>query len=102
MKSAQDELETAIRNTTFHDPVCPVYQNVDAESHSEVDTIKNNLVAQLTSPVYWMQSVQNMVVDGACEFIETGPGHVLRGLVRMTHRSATISDIESPGCVTSC
>lgn len=82
MEPARKELAAAIEATAFHKPVCPVYQNVNAMPASDVDTIKKNLVAQLTAPVRWTQSVQQMVKDGAKTFIECGPGKVLQGLVK--------------------
>jgi len=83
MEPAREELAKAIDRTTFVAPVCPVYQNVDARPSSDVATIKKNLIAQLTSPVRWTQSVQNMVKEGkATRFIECGPGKVLQGLVK--------------------
>lgn len=82
MEPARVELETAINNTHFNMPICPVYQNVTANAVSEPNQIKNNLVAQLTAPVKWTQSVQQMVTDGANQFIEVGPGKVLQGLVK--------------------
>lgn len=82
MEPAREELEQAILNTSFNEPVCPVYQNVNALPSSDVKTIKVNLVSQLTAPVRWTQTVQNMVKDGATVFIECGPGKVLQGLVK--------------------
>lgn len=82
MEPAREELAEAIGNTQFNKPVCPVYQNVNAEPAVDVDTIKKNLIAQLTAPVRWTQSVQRMVQDGARTFIECGPGKVLQGLVK--------------------
>ena len=82
MESAKMELENAIRNTKFSEPICPVYQNVDAKPHINPTEIQNNLVAQLTSPVRWTQSVQNMVADGATHFAELGPGNVLQSLIK--------------------
>lgn len=82
MEPAREELATAIANTTFSAPSCPIYQNVNAQPSSDVDTIKANLIAQLTAPVRWTQSVQNMVADGATKFVECGPGKVLQGLVK--------------------
>ena len=82
MNPAKVELEAAIRATTFHQPTCPVYQNVDARPHTCPDEIKQNLVAQLTASVRWTQTVKNMVADGADDFTECGPGSVLQGLVR--------------------
>lgn len=91
MEPARAELAEAIENTTFHTPRCPVYQNVDAAPHTDADEIKANLVAQLTAPVRWTQSVQRMIADGAVEFIEFGPGKVLQGLIGKIDRSATVS-----------
>ncbi len=82
MEPAKEELAAAIESTNFSHPSCPVYQNVDARSHIEISEIKNNLIAQLTAPVKWTQSVQQMISDGASTFIECGPGKVLQGLVR--------------------
>jgi len=82
MESARAELENAIRNTKFSEPICAVYQNVDAKPHTNPEEIQNNLVTQLTSPVRWTQSVQNMVADGATHFAELGPGNVLQGLIK--------------------
>ena len=82
MQPAQAMLEDAIRNTAFQAPSCPVYQNVDALPHTAPEEIKANLVAQLTSPVRWTQSVLNMTRDGAEEFVECGPGTVLTGLIK--------------------
>jgi [acyl-carrier-protein] S-malonyltransferase len=88
MEPAREELADAIQNTRFNTPVCPVYQNVNALPSSDVTVIKNNLIAQLTAPVRWTQSVQNMVKDGATTFIECGPGKVLQGLVKKIAPSA--------------
>ena len=81
MEPARAELDEAIEKTVVSAPVCPVYQNVDAKPHTDPAEIKANLVAQLTAPVRWTQSVQHMVADGATEFVELGPGKVLQGLV---------------------
>jgi [acyl-carrier-protein] S-malonyltransferase len=89
MEPARVELEAAIKATTFNQPICPVYQNVTAAAVSDVEAIRNNLVAQLTAPVRWTQSVQAMVADGATHFIECGPGNVLQGLVKKIHKDAT-------------
>jgi len=91
MQPASDELQKAILNTKFDTPVCPVYQNVSAEAVSNPELIKSNLVLQLTSPVLWKQSVQNMLNDGYTEFIEVGPGTALQGLVKKTDASAIVS-----------
>jgi [acyl-carrier-protein] S-malonyltransferase len=82
MEPAREELAEAIQQTKFSTPICPVYQNVNALPSTDVETIKKNLIAQLTAPVRWTQSVQNMVSDGATTFIECGPGKVLQGLVK--------------------
>ena len=82
MEPARVELEQAINSTVFHSPVCPVYQNVNAKPSTDPDTIKANLVAQLTSPVRWAQSVINMISDGATSFTEVGPGNILQGLIK--------------------
>ncbi len=82
MKPAEEELAAAIGSTQFNQPVCPVYQNVTTTAVSNPEEIKKNLIAQLTAPVKWTQSVQQMVKDGATEFIEVGPGKVLQGLVK--------------------
>ena len=82
MENAKRELENAINETTFSDPICPIYQNVSGLPYSSEIEIKENLISQLTSPVKWTQSINKMVEDGAEEFIEVGPGRVLQGLVR--------------------
>ncbi|MBS1636932.1 MAG: ACP S-malonyltransferase [Bacteroidetes bacterium] len=92
MEPARVELEAAINNTTFHTPVCPVYQNVTAHAVSDPAAIKQNLVAQLTAPVRWTQTVEQMIADGATSFTEVGPGKVLQGLVKKVNASVeTIS-----------
>jgi [acyl-carrier-protein] S-malonyltransferase len=82
MEPARIELAEAIKNTTFHRPICPVYQNVCAKPFIDPESIKENLNAQLTSPVLWTQTVKNMVADGGKIFVEVGPGTVLQGLVK--------------------
>lgn len=82
MEPAREELAAAIENTAFSAPQCPVYQNVTTVAVSDSTEVKKNLISQLTAPVKWTQSVENMVKDGAREFIEVGPGKVLQGLVR--------------------
>ncbi|MBR1928155.1 MAG: ACP S-malonyltransferase [Paludibacteraceae bacterium] len=82
MQPAADELGKAILTTDFKNPICPIYQNVDAAPHTDADDIKQNLLAQLTSPVRWTKSVQNMIANGATSFREFGPGDVLKGLIR--------------------
>lgn len=89
MEPARQELAEAIAATEFSTPVCPVYQNVDARPHTDPEEIKQNLIAQLTAPVRWTQSVQNMTADGATEFISVGPGSVLSGLISKISRDVT-------------
>jgi [acyl-carrier-protein] S-malonyltransferase len=86
MEIARAQLATAIEQTNITSPVCPVYQNVDAMPHTDPDQIKANLIAQLTAPVRWTQSVQNMIANGATEFVECGPGKVLQGLVKKINK----------------
>ena len=86
MEPARVELEEAIQAAPFADPICPVYQNVNALPSSEPESIKANLVAQLTSPVRWTQTVQQMIADGATSFTEVGPGKVLQGLIKKVDR----------------
>ena len=81
MQPAQESLEEAIAKTTFHAPICPIYQNVDAQAHTNPDEIKANLIAQLTASVRWTQEVQNMVAAGATDFVECGPGKALQGMI---------------------
>jgi [acyl-carrier-protein] S-malonyltransferase len=90
MQPASEELQDAINNTTFSNPVCPVYQNVNAYPQTEPEQIKQNLIAQLTAPVRWTQTVKNMVNEGAVEFIELGPGDVLKGLVKKISADVTV------------
>ena len=82
MESARAELAEAIQTTTFNMPICPVYQNVTAKPETNPEVIKENLIAQLTSPVRWTQSIQQMIADGTNHFIELGPGNVLQGLIK--------------------
>ncbi|MBA5629440.1 ACP S-malonyltransferase [Moheibacter lacus] len=91
MKPAEDELAEAINQTKFNTPICPVYQNVTTTAVTDPEEIKKNLIAQLTAPVKWTQSVQNMVKDGAAEFIEVGPGNTLQGLIRKIDGTAVTS-----------
>lgn len=88
MEPAREELAAAIANTPFNVPDCPVYQNVTTTGVTDPEQIKINLIAQLTAPVKWTQSVQRMVADGATRFIEVGPGKVLQGLVKKIHPEA--------------
>ncbi|MFD0766627.1 ACP S-malonyltransferase [Mucilaginibacter lutimaris] len=94
MEAARVELEAAILNTEFKEPVCPVYQNIDAKPYKDVEHIKHNLIAQLTGPVRWTQTVEHMLADGATSFTEVGPGKVLQGLVKKVNREvATASAV---------
>ena len=88
MEPARLELEEAIRNTVFNKPICPVYQNVNANPSTDPGAIKSNLVSQLTSPVQWTQSVINMISDGATSFVEVGPGCLLSALIKKINRDA--------------
>jgi [acyl-carrier-protein] S-malonyltransferase len=91
MNPAKEELEKAINNTIFHKPSCPIYQNVTASAVIDENEIKNNLISQLTSPVRWTHTIQQMIDDGASEFIEVGPGKVLQGLVKKINRESVVS-----------
>ncbi|MDG1315144.1 MAG: ACP S-malonyltransferase [Flavobacteriaceae bacterium] len=98
MAPAREQLSAAIENTQFRTPCCPIYQNVIASPVLNESEIKNNLISQLTAPVKWAQSVQQMIDDGGTEFIEVGPGNVLQGLVRKINRevetkAATIENL---------
>jgi [acyl-carrier-protein] S-malonyltransferase len=91
MAPAQEELKAAIEATAFNTPICPVYQNVNARAILDPITIQKNLIDQLTAPVRWTQSVEQMVADGATHFVEVGPGKVLSGLVKKIHKEAEVS-----------
>lgn len=91
MKPAEEELAEAIQETEFNQPICPIYQNVTTVAVTDPNEIKENLIAQLTAPVKWTQSVRNMIADGATEFIEVGPGNTLQGLIKKIHREAVTS-----------
>jgi [acyl-carrier-protein] S-malonyltransferase len=93
MEPARTELAAAIESTTFAQPICAVYQNVNALPSTDIATIKKNLIAQLTAPVRWTQSVQNMVKDGGKTFIECGPGKVLQGLVKKISPEAEVASL---------
>jgi [acyl-carrier-protein] S-malonyltransferase len=82
MEPARKELAEAINSTKFSKPICPVYQNVTASAVSDPEQIKQNLLVQLTAPVKWTQTIQNMITDGTTEFVEVGPGKVLQGLIK--------------------
>ncbi|MGK0386483.1 MAG: [acyl-carrier-protein] S-malonyltransferase [Patiriisocius sp.] len=91
MEPAREELAAAIEATTFKTPACPIYQNVSTTAVTDAIEIQRNLIAQLTAPVKWTQSIQNMIADGATQFIEVGPGNVLQGLMRKIDRSVETS-----------
>lgn len=93
MEPARRELEEAINQTQFNKPFCPVYQNVNAKAVTDQEEIKRNLIAQLTAPVRWTQTIQQMIDDGATSFIEMGPGKVLQGLVRKVNREAEVMSV---------
>ena len=93
MEPAREELAAAIESTTFNKPSCPVYQNVNASPSIDVNEIKKNLIAQLTAPVRWTQSVRRMTQDGARTYIECGPGKVLQGLVKKISPEVEVSSL---------
>ncbi|HMR81991.1 MAG TPA: ACP S-malonyltransferase [Niabella sp.] len=93
MEPAQKELQEAIEKTTFHNPACPVYQNVVAKAVRDKEEIKENLIAQLTGAVRWTQSVQEMIANGASKFTEAGPGKVLQGLVQKIDKTAEVNGV---------
>jgi len=94
MEPAREKLATAIENTVFNDPSCPIYQNVTAKAETDKSIIKQNLVSQLTAPVRWTQSVQHMFEDGATQFTEVGPGKVLQGLVKKIAPEALVVGLQ--------
>lgn len=94
MQPAKDELQAAIEATTFHQPKCAVYQNVDAKPHTDAAEIKANLIAQLTASVRWTASVQQMIADGATDFTECGPGKALQGMIARIDRNVTAHGVE--------
>ncbi|MDR1980028.1 MAG: ACP S-malonyltransferase [Tannerellaceae bacterium] len=94
MEAAHEELAGAIRETTINKPVCPVYQNVNARPETDPERIKANLIAQLTSPVRWTQTVENMIADGAGHFTELGPGSVLQGLIMKVNNTVVTEGIQ--------
>jgi len=94
MEPAREQLATAIENTTFNEPNCPIYQNVTANAVNNANAIKKNLMAQLTAPVRWTQTIQQMITDGAVEFTEIGPGKVLQGLLRKIDRGVLTNGAE--------
>ena len=95
MEPAREELAQAIEQTTFSEPLCPVYQNVLASAITDPSVIKENLIKQLTAPVKWTQSIQAMIADGGTDFVEIGPGKVLQGLMRKIDRSVDASSINA-------
>ncbi|WP_163713991.1 ACP S-malonyltransferase [Mangrovibacterium lignilyticum] len=95
MEPAREELAAAIEATTINTPICPVFQNVNAQPVSDPAVIKENLIAQLTAPVKWTQTVENMLKDGATSFTEIGPGKVLQGLIKKVDRQAVTSGVDS-------
>lgn len=94
MEPAREELAEAIENTTFSQPICPVYQNVNAQPETDPATIKANLVAQLTAPVRWTQTATNMIAGGATHFTELGPGNVLQGLVKKVNKEVATEGMQ--------
>ena len=90
MEAARAELEQAIAEVEFNTPVCPIYQNVDAMPHTDAESIKANLIAQLTAPVRWTQIAKNMIADGVEAFTELGPGNVLQGLIKKVDANAVV------------
>jgi len=93
MEPAKKELEAAINQTKFSNPICPVYQNVTAKAYTDPEEIKTNLINQLTAPVLWTQIVKNMIEDDATKFTECGPGNVLQGLVKKVSREVETAGI---------
>lgn len=91
MNPAKELLEEAISKTTFNDPICPIYQNVTAQSVSNPEIIRKNLIAQLTAPVRWTQTVENMIANDALQFVEVGPGKVLQGLIKKVNRKVEVA-----------
>jgi len=93
MEPAREELAAAIMEANFNTPSCPVYQNVSTQAETDASVIKENLIAQLTAPVKWTQSIQNMIKNGATEFIEVGPGRALQGMIKKVDRAAEVSGV---------
>ena len=93
MKPAEEELSEAIEKTVFHAPLCPVYQNVVAKAVTNPNEIRSNLISQLTGPVRWTQTVEQMIADGATRFTEAGPGKVLQGLVQKINKEVQVDGI---------
>ena len=91
MQPAQEELKNAIQATTFKEPICPIYQNIDAKATRNPDQVQENLIKQLTGAVRWTQTIQNMIADGSTSFTEVGPGKVLQGLVKKVDRKMEVA-----------
>jgi [acyl-carrier-protein] S-malonyltransferase len=91
MEAARAELQEAIEKVTIAEPICPIYQNIDAKPYTDPKEIKKNLIAQLTGPVRWTQTIEHMIKEGASSFIEVGPGNVLQGLVKKVNRQSETS-----------
>jgi [acyl-carrier-protein] S-malonyltransferase len=94
MEPAREELAAAIQSTTFNTPICPVYQNTTASAITNPEEIKKNLIDQLTAPVRWTQTMNQMIADGASEVVEVGPGKVLQGLFKKVDRAFLTSSAE--------
>ncbi|MCK0199300.1 ACP S-malonyltransferase [Ornithobacterium rhinotracheale] len=94
MEPAREELKAAIERTEFKKPICPVYQNVVAKGVTDPEELKQNLIAQLTAPVKWTQTIQQMLQDGITEFVEVGPGKTLQGLIKKVDRAAEVSGVQ--------
>ena len=94
MEPARQELEAAIKATNFSAPICPIYQNVDAKSHTDPEEIKENLIAQLTASVRWTQTMSNMMADDCNTYLEIGPGKVLQGLIKKANRDAEVNGLQ--------
>lgn len=94
MEPAREKLGKAIASTKISQPICPIYQNVDGKPHTDAAEIKENLIAQLTAPVRWTQTIQNMLADGATSFTEVGPGKALQGMIKKVDRAAETSGID--------
>jgi [acyl-carrier-protein] S-malonyltransferase len=93
MQPAKEELSEAIEKTVFYVPICPVYQNVVAKAVTDIHEIKSNLISQLTAPVRWTQTIQQMIADGAAQFTEAGPGKVLQGLVQKINKEVRVDGL---------
>jgi len=96
METARAELQEAIEKVSIKEPICPVYQNIDAKAYSDPAKIKENLIAQLTGAVKWTQTIEHMLADGATSFTEVGPGNVLQGLVKKVNRQAETASAQLP------